>query len=91
MIDTEKLSSLTSTLKQTENNIKVLESMDAEHFENGNALEITVKSSVYGTINNERITTYKSAKKHITPMLEAYQAKAQEINDEITKLIKEGS
>lgn len=91
MIDTEKLSSLTHSLKQIDKSIEMLENLNSQHFKDGHVLEITVKSSLYGTIDVEKINTYKSAKKYITPMLETYQARKQEKSDEITNLISGGS
>lgn len=90
MIDIEQLKSKTSILEKTNDHIKMLETMDSAHFKNGNTLEVTVKSSVFGTISIDKILTYQSAKKYITPFLEIYKEKQSNLLTEIENIMKGG-
>ena len=90
MIDTEKLKFKTNLLEKTNQEIEVLENLDSAHFKAGNTLQITIESSLYGTLSHDKITTYQSAKKHITPVLQMYKEKRDMLLLEIQEIVKAG-
>lgn len=90
-IDTKKLNSLSNQLDIVRNDIKTLNSINNEYFEQGNTLTVTVSSNLYGTLSNQTIKTYLYSDKYIVPLLEDYKNKDEQINKELLDIIQGGN